>query len=601
MDSQPFLPTKKFWSIQNITKQHTKKVAPMKHPNEQKQPIIKKVQSERKLTKEEQYKKATIGLRRIMTQFSLAEIYSSNMATLDQDNSLLKSSVSSPILFDTMMGNHNNNNENENIDNRSIVSTIISDYQYQDVKVGENGKENEASTVVDLKLWLSSLSSPIPTSMNTNNQQQQYILNMSELMKKPLPELPMDENEDYSCSIHLEKPSSCFKSSSLNNSQPSDPLFKHLQKLKVNNESIKEKTLHCRVIQITNISSSKEYQYELYIKMDDVTRAMQSGYLKKIEKGISVDNPKGQLSFGIDGPFSLTFTLHAKPTNVALKKMKTILSSMSIHQDMKENMNNNDNNEDQYQDGNKETNSNLPMVGFTQLLSGNRFETFKGKGLHRYTLTKPVSTDEYDDDIYVYKKKKRDDHPLDIEIMIAFYLEERSSLSPISSGLLSSPHLVSSSSSSSMFDSYSFHSQSSFNIFQQGDFLDFYIKDDSSGFNWVRYWVTLEKECIYLRNLQNINIETIECIPLNDLIQVYQPLKSGKKEEEKIFHQPEHGLVLLFKKNDNYPLNIQKKKIGDNSENKYLNKSKYFMYLCAENSKKATLWRTAFNTFISAH
>lgn len=120
----------------------------------------------------------------------------------------------------------------------------------------------------------------------------------------------------------------------------------------------------------------------------------------------------------------------------------------------------------------------------------------------------------------------------------------------------------------------------------------------------MRYWVTLEKECIYLRNLQNINIETIKCIPLNNLVQVYQPLEKEEEKYKIIFQQPEHGIVLIF--NNDYDItnqsSIQNRKTEkEESKKSSLNNNKYYMYLCAESSKKATLWRTAFNVFTSAH
>lgn len=57
--------------------------------------------------------------------------------------------------------------------------------------------------------------------------------------------------------------------------------------------------------------------------------------------------------------------------------------------------------------------STMPVVGSTCLLSGNRFEAFSGKGLSRYTLTKPLEN-----------KNQKELQDMDLELMVAFQLED---------------------------------------------------------------------------------------------------------------------------------------------------------------------------------
>ncbi|SAM09605.1 hypothetical protein [Absidia glauca] len=171
--------------------------------------------------------------------------------------------------------------------------------------------------------------------------------------------------------------------------------------LDLNFRFTRKKVLRCRVVQITNIASAKEYQYELFVQLNDMTQASQMGTMKKIAKGISAASPKESFSFEVDSPFTLTFTLCAKPVNGGFSKMKTLISKMDLSHQQEE-----PTPEDQYT-------STMPVVGSTCLLSGNRFEAFSGKGLSRYTLTKPLSD-----------KNQKELQDMDFELMVAFQLED---------------------------------------------------------------------------------------------------------------------------------------------------------------------------------
>jgi hypothetical protein len=97
----------------------------------------------------------------------------------------------------------------------------------------------------------------------------------------------------------------------------------------------------------------------------------------------------------------MTFTLCAKPVNGGFSKMKTLISKMDLSHQQEE-----PTPEDHYT-------STMPVVGSTCLLSGNRFEAFSGKGLSRYTLTKPLSD-----------KNQKELQDMDFELMVAFQLED---------------------------------------------------------------------------------------------------------------------------------------------------------------------------------
>ncbi|CAO3621509.1 unnamed protein product [Cunninghamella echinulata] len=466
MENQSFETAKKSWSFQNMTNQNKKKIAPY----EQK---IKAIQSEKNISmksKEEEYKKATLGLKRMMTQFSLADMYtSSNRISME----------TTPTILNTFNKNKLSSSPSSSLVTLSTATTTTS--VYQDI--------NNSSTVVDLKSWFLSSSSTIFGS--------------SHLDEKPLPVLPMNGDQQ------------------LNDSSLS------IQKSNMNHRLSQEKILHCRVIQIINRSSSKEYEYELYVKVNDVTQSIQSGVLKKIENGISGDYLNEQLSFKVNNPFSLTFAIFAKPIcSTKLKKMKKIISSLSIYQDKK--------NQDSPVDITT-VHSYLPMVGFTHLLSGNQYELFKGKEFHRYTLTKPVLSNNEDNDFVT----------MDLELMIAFHLEEKNE--NIIPNPFSSPSL-----------------KTLFNSCQHGDFLSFYTKNTSSSFSWVRYWATLDKGL---------------CLPLEE-------------KDKKSYNQPDHIIVLLFRITINQPsLSLSNKK--EVKEEERISS----VYICAESSKKAALWQKILSVF----
>lgn len=112
----------------------------------------------------------------------------------------------------------------------------------------------------------------------------------------------------------------------------------------------------------------------------------------------------------MDSPFMLAFILCAKPVHGGLSKMKTLISKMDLAAAHQQETVILANEEDDHP---SPSTSSLPMVGSTHLLSGNRFEAFSGKGLSRYTLTKPLSG-----------KNQKELQEMDLELMVAFQLED---------------------------------------------------------------------------------------------------------------------------------------------------------------------------------
>ncbi|CAO3598396.1 unnamed protein product [Absidia cylindrospora] len=317
----------------------------------------------------------------------------------------------------------------------------------------------------------------------------------------------------------------------------------------------RKKVLRCRVVQITNIASSKEYQYELFLQMNDITQASQMGTMKKIAKGISAASPKESFSFDVDSPFTLAFILCASPVHGGFSKMKTLISKMDLtaHSEPIP-----ENEEDDQLSPSKST---LPIVGSTHLLSGNRFEAFSGKGLSRYTLTKPLSG-----------KNQKELQEMDLELMVAFQLEDAASpthtyMSGLWTGELDFDAALASC--------------------HQGDYLTFYVRGKQFP-TWTRYWITLEHGQIYFRHLSYEHKESIDSIPLSELESVCKPWEDI---QEQVYFGRKHGIVLKFKKDH---VRLDQVTL---EENECLDG---YMYLFADSPKKAALWRTVLSAYATA-
>ncbi|KAI8075063.1 hypothetical protein BC940DRAFT_351599 [Gongronella butleri] len=334
----------------------------------------------------------------------------------------------------------------------------------------------------------------------------------------------------------------------------------------------RRKILRCRVIQITNMSSSKEYQYELFVQLNDVTKICQTGSLKKISKGISAASPKESFSFEVDSPFSLTFTLCAKPIPAGLTKIKSLLSKMDLaahhhHQGKDSPV------ADASSDASSSSSSDggiceatLPVVGFTSLLSGNRFEAFTGKGLSRYTLTKPVVA------ATGANAGAAAAPDLDLELMVAFQLEDAISpcntyMSGLGTGELD-------------FDA-------ALTACRDGDYLTFYVRTKHVP-SWTRFWVSLDHGELYLRQLSYEHKDPVDSISLSQLESVRRPWEDLQDE---IYFGRKHGIVLQFKKEHIDTTHV----VLDDQE-----QIDGYMYLFADSPKKAALWRTVLSAYATA-
>lgn len=170
MVNQSFESTKKSWSLQNMAKHSKKKIAPYE------QQKLKAIQSERNIyttNKEEEYQKATLGLKRMMTQFSLADMYASSNGV---------SMETTPTILNAFNRYKLPSSPSSSLVTLSTATTTNS--VYQDI--------NNCSTVVDLKSWLLSSS---PTKFG--------LLNPKE---KPLPTLPINDNQQLNdSSLFIQK------------------------------------------------------------------------------------------------------------------------------------------------------------------------------------------------------------------------------------------------------------------------------------------------------------------------------------------------------------------------------------------------------------
>ncbi|KAI8394125.1 uncharacterized protein BYT42DRAFT_553486 [Radiomyces spectabilis] len=95
-------------------------------------------------------------------------------------------------------------------------------------------------------------------------------------------------------------------------------------------QSFRKTILSCKVMQITNLTSSRDYSYELDIYLNDAKTHTIVGSMKKIAKGVTAATPRETVAFTVNEKFCLTFVLKVRAHySSALRRMKTLWPSLS--------------------------------------------------------------------------------------------------------------------------------------------------------------------------------------------------------------------------------------------------------------------------------
>ncbi|CEG76003.1 hypothetical protein RMATCC62417_10964 [Rhizopus microsporus] len=81
-----------------------------------------------------------------------------------------------------------------------------------------------------------------------------------------------------------------------------------------------KRIMHCRVMQIINVGSERDCNYELTVYHNGLQHAIHRGNLRKIGKNLSADRPQEDaMRLEVQEPFSLTFAVAARYSNTRLR------------------------------------------------------------------------------------------------------------------------------------------------------------------------------------------------------------------------------------------------------------------------------------------
>ncbi|KAI7850719.1 hypothetical protein BDC45DRAFT_608617 [Circinella umbellata] len=353
----------------------------------------------------------------------------------------------------------------------------------------------------------------------------------------------------------------------------------------LNNDT--DKTIYCKVHQITNYASSKEYEYHLHLQLDGKTLETIPGIMEKVPVGSSTRELACDIPLNIDGSFDLTFILMAQPLNPltsTLTKVKHRLGRKKkdvVTTKIKR------------KTATTTNHTVMPVIGVKQIVSGSFPDAFVGQGPLRYTMTQPL-----------YNHQDR----YNLELTVSFH-SKKPSLEP-SSSFAASP------SSSCYSSNFSLHSNginyfnnttiptTAHNTFnenndihhnpfkidkhvldhcEQGDYLTVYVRGQGYP-TWRRYFVKLKMRTLLLFDESFKNVGRI---PLNPLLSV--TYASDQHDQETVRMSSTTGLVLRFERacaKLMEPARLEEHEILEGK-----------VYLYADNTIKANYWMQIFKAY----
>ncbi|KAI8974410.1 hypothetical protein BDB01DRAFT_853817 [Pilobolus umbonatus] len=150
-----------------------------------------------------------------------------------------------------------------------------------------------------------------------------HIMTQDYLAHRALPKLPTDH-------VHLNKK----KRVSIVSIEDSIPLKIKLDEI-VSQKQQQKMVLHCRVLQVANSMSSKNYDYTLKIKTADNPVQTDSGTMKRVAKGISAAHPRTSFSFHVEGEFQVICHIQMRSLNTNfVHRLKSMTKHVTLPQEI---------------------------------------------------------------------------------------------------------------------------------------------------------------------------------------------------------------------------------------------------------------------------
>ncbi|CEP17496.1 hypothetical protein [Parasitella parasitica] len=324
-----------------------------------------------------------------------------------------------------------------------------------------------------------------------------------------------------------------------------------------------KRIMYCRVMQIINLASTRDCDYELHVQLNNVTLASKRGVLRKIDKHVSADRPYDEaLVFQVEEPFSLNFVVAARHTNTVFREG---LAKMGIWPLQKSEL------------IAPKTLPNLPIVGYTCLNFENKMDVLD-QGVSRCRLSKPVD--------------KSSNRWLNLELLIDIKVEEvlpavvhrfpwsyttnecpSSSYESIDEDIISDPKEL----------------LLSQKHCQQGDYLTIYTRGMAHP-TWKRYWVVMEENQLVLNDFTFKDTKhPLSIIPLTPLLSVGKPTLD---DCENVGIARKTGIMLQFKRTNA----VLSKPVRLESDEGLEGKA----YVYGDNEQNTIHWRRALSAYVSS-
>ncbi|KAK4522097.1 Serine hydroxymethyltransferase, cytosolic [Mucor velutinosus] len=263
-----------------------------------------------------------------------------------------------------------------------------------------------------------------------------------------------------------------------------------------------KRIMYCRVMQIINLASTRDCDYELHVQLNHVTMASKRGVLRKVDKHASADRPYDEaLVFQVEEPFSLNFVVAARHTNTVFREGLAKIGIWPLQSTAT----------DSAASSKQKALPQLPIAGYTCLNFENKMDILD-QGISRFRLNKPVD--------------KSSNRWLNLELLIDIKVEEvlpavvhrfpwsyttnqcpSSSYESIDEKIISDPRelLVSQ------------------KHCQEGDYLTIYTRGMAHP-TWKRYWVVMEKDQLVLHDFTFKDTkQPLSIISLSALLSVGKP------------------------------------------------------------------------------
>ncbi|KAI8143069.1 hypothetical protein BJV82DRAFT_116151 [Fennellomyces sp. T-0311] len=302
-----------------------------------------------------------------------------------------------------------------------------------------------------------------------------------------------------------------------------------------------DKKIHCKVHQISNGASSKEYEYNLHLQLNGDTIETIPGILEKASDA-AYAYPDHVVALDVNGPFDLTFVLMAQPLN-------TITSTLTRVK---------------HRFGKKHEAGRMSVIGVKQLVTGSCLDAFVSQGVLRYTLTQPLCNQQ---------------DQFNLELVVSFYYDE---MEPESAVPVSSDEDHHDDNPSLPLIERMVANEALLYC-ERGDYLTVYVRGHGYP-TWRRYWVKLKAHCLVLFDESNKLAGRIPLGPMRAITFV------SENDQDLVRMSGTTGLVLGFDRGCAKLMEPARLEEHEILEGK--------VYLYADNASSAACWKQVFDYYV---